>query len=705
MRKFLNNLIQKISLEFLILFVSIFLVTGGFVYATWNQAQTDLSDQYDKIDSVKWNALVDQIYSDCMVAGNSSCILSTANKAKTVSEEGVFYLTQENWYGLVDLINQALSVCNCQISPCGQWTQAKSPTGISRTTWNILVNEVYKKCSGSSCWNNANTAKIVNVKLTKTNWNGLVALLSTTMSNCQASPSENEEEAEPGPENEEVPPPCSINCAGKVCGDDGCGGSCGSCNGLVCNNGQCENTIKGNLFSGPGACADHCASINGICNSVGTDNNGTNGLVSSIITDKFGAASCSDIAGSCSTGLIARALLCSGQQSDWTHCNCTTCASNWKHSCGQNLGDATCIKTGSIDCYGQCQGASLLPDGTNCSTSTSTPAQCKSGKCTTCSNSYDNLCGYSLGFLECINLGKYNCFGSCVGASRKDPGTVCGTSMTCNSSGVCELCTPECTGKQCGANGCGGSCGDCEAGKEVCNPVTGQCILSTGYLMTTGQSCNALCSSMNGLCSSVGTDSDGKNGLIRSVTVDAKGGTETCSTIAGNCSTVLGSHPSICDGRQTDWAYCNCKICDINWNGPCGQDLGDASCISLGTTNCDGQCVGFSYKAAGKLCGGSLECDGLGQCKNPLGMLVKVNSATGRSCSDICQNDWNGRHCVGVGTNSDADNSLIKSADIDAKSGATTCKEIAGGCDTVVNNLSNGCDGIGAEWTNCRCSL
>jgi hypothetical protein len=34
---------------------------------------------------------------------------------------------------------------------------------------------------------------------------------------------------------------CRASCAGRTCGDDGCGGSCGTCEGeLVCRNGRCD---------------------------------------------------------------------------------------------------------------------------------------------------------------------------------------------------------------------------------------------------------------------------------------------------------------------------------------------------------------------------------------------------------------------------------------------------------------------------------
>ena len=43
------------------------------------------------------------------------------------------------------------------------------------------------------------------------------------------------------------PPACTPVCAGKACGDDGCGGSCGSCGGTACVSGACSCTGQPDL--------------------------------------------------------------------------------------------------------------------------------------------------------------------------------------------------------------------------------------------------------------------------------------------------------------------------------------------------------------------------------------------------------------------------------------------------------------------------
>jgi hypothetical protein len=69
------------------------------------------------------------------------------------------------------------------------------------------------------------------------------------------------------------------------------------------------------------------------------------------------------------------------------------------------------------------------------------------------------------------------CIPNCVGRScgPDDCGGSCGS---CNGNDVCSgqgqcVCTPDCGGKACGPDGCGGSCGSCQ-GSETCTGQ-GQC--------------------------------------------------------------------------------------------------------------------------------------------------------------------------------------------------------------------------------------
>ncbi len=113
---------------------------------------------------------------------------------------------------------------------------------------------------------------------------------------------------------------------------------------------------------------------------------------------------------------------------------------------------------------------------------------------------------------DCTNkvCGDDGCGGSC--------GTC--TEGTCNNSGQCETtCTPDCTNKVCGDDGCGGSCGTCTEG--TCNN-SGQCETTC-----TPDCTNKVCGD-DGCGGSCGTCTEG-----------------TCNNDSGQCETICT--PSTCD--------------------------------------------------------------------------------------------------------------------------------------------------------------
>lgn len=104
----------------------------------------------------------------------------------------------------------------------------------------------------------------------------------------------------------------------------------------------------------------------------------------------------------------------------------------------------------------------------------------------TCSNGkvhWQDECG-NLGAIIETCLGNTNCNKTCVGNEvhwQNECGGIEALVEACNAKteacidGVCE-CQPNCTSKECGDDGCGGSCGECEpcqkCEKEKCNDLT-----------------------------------------------------------------------------------------------------------------------------------------------------------------------------------------------------------------------------------------
>ena len=74
---------------------------------------------------------------------------------------------------------------------------------------------------------------------------------------------------------------------------------------------------------------------------------------------------------------------------------------------------------------------------------------------------------------SCIpDCGVRQCGGNGCGGSCGE----CPPGAACNEDGLCEeLCEPNCTGRYCGPDGCGGSCGSCAPG-STCNEAFGRCI-------------------------------------------------------------------------------------------------------------------------------------------------------------------------------------------------------------------------------------
>jgi hypothetical protein len=118
-----------------------------------------------------------------------------------------------------------------------------------------------------------------------------------------------------------------------------------------------------------------------------------------------------------------------------------------------------------------------------------------------CNNQADGICpSQSCGAdPDCAT-----CTPDCAGRSCGDNGCggECGTCEigdSCNASGRCEsVCVPDCAGKQCGDDGCGGTCGQCEGTCSAAGQCQGTCVPSC-----TGKTCgDDGCGGSCGTCAS-----------------------------------------------------------------------------------------------------------------------------------------------------------------------------------------------------------
>ena len=234
---------------------------------------------------------------------------------------------------------------------------------------------------------------------------------------------------------------CHPNCEGKDCGSDGCGGSCGHCHEWeVCNeSGRCERNWGCYMKFSPG-CPD-CACEEEVCKKAPE--------CCTWAWDEYCAQMCKW------TGK------CGPCKPDCTNKECGD--DGCGGSCGRCPHGKVCIVGKCMPCHPDCKDKECGDDG--CGGSCGECAKgyvCKEGKCKPCQPGCgeDDNCGYD----ECGN--------SCT-PPWEPPCT--GPGVTCRYN-RCIACESYCINRECGDDGCGGSCGKCKKGEECishhCKPVS-----------------------------------------------------------------------------------------------------------------------------------------------------------------------------------------------------------------------------------------
>ena len=183
--------------------------------------------------------------------------------------------------------------------------------------------------------------------------------------------------------------------------------------------------------------------------------------------------------------------------------------------------------------------------------------------------------------------GNDGCGGSCGQCAM---GMYCdGNSFTCLNGS----CTPNCAGKQCGGDGCGGTCGQCGPG-EMCDTTDGTCFSDQPCTPTCGdaQCGNDSCGNFNG-CGSCPLGMDCYDGVCMEGCDPAANcygkecGPDGCG---GECGTCLLPGYSCQDGYCTTGATCQ-PACDGKQCGPDGCDGSCGECPAGAQCNETGTCV------------------------------------------------------------------------------------------------------------------
>jgi hypothetical protein len=305
---------------------------------------------------------------------------------------------------------------------------------------------------------------------------------------------------------------CEPQCAGQECGDDGCGGNCGECDEAN------ESCLGGKCVCEP-LCAGKECGDDGCYGSCGTCDTGEACSDSACVP--YSQLDCFDgsepSADDC-VGFIAVTSCCDNADRVW-YClegrlHCIDCAGNNPHcgfdplgdyyDCGTDGGEdplgfipkscgETCVpdcdgkQCGDDGCGGECGSCA---NGENCFDSTCTPFSqlpCLGSE----QASVDNCDGFIGAVTCCDGIGRVWLCGNdqlyCIDCAGVNPSCGwnaesgfydCATDGGVDPAGLVEKscgdsCVPDCDGKQCGDDGCGGECGTCAADKKCEND---QCV-------------------------------------------------------------------------------------------------------------------------------------------------------------------------------------------------------------------------------------
>jgi len=324
---------------------------------------------------------------------------------------------------------------------------------------------------------------------------------------------------------------CTASCDGMACGDDGCGGSCGTCDGgTSCNGGQCVDEQP----PGDGACTNDADAA--ITSAQDINEIAQSAAMSCFSEPDMGACVAESV--SDQTGLSTECALCYGGTVGCIMANCmmdcmggpdspgcticmedSGCMADFEECSGGGGGQACEPSCGGMECgddgcggtCGMCAGGATC-DGGQCveeqppgddacinetdaaildaqdiaAAAQQAAMACLSspdiGACTV--EGLMDETGLSAGCAGCYG-GQVvcvfeNCIAQCAVAPDSSECQTCQADNCLQAFEECsgiggggQTCEPSCNGAQCGDDGCGGTCGTCDAG-ATCD--AGQCV-------------------------------------------------------------------------------------------------------------------------------------------------------------------------------------------------------------------------------------
>jgi hypothetical protein len=221
-----------------------------------------------------------------------------------------------------------------------------------------------------------------------------------------------------------------------------------------------------------------------------------------------------------------------------------------------------------------------------------------------------------------------SCAGACGGAVT---GASCFCDASCVAAGdccadACQLCGAcrcqrSCLGHDCGADGCGGSCGDCGSGQSC--DAAGKCVAD----LCAGVTCDACAQCMQGRCAPLADGAACEDGDLCTVLDTCQGGTcrgaeracddgfactrDRCDARTGECQHLAS--PGCCEPGE---ACADSGACDKSAS-ECVATLGDAGLRGDGGSSRDGGGGATTPARIVRPSGGGCACRIVGQGRRP----------------------------------------------------------------------------------------
>ncbi len=275
---------------------------------------------------------------------------------------------------------------------------------------------------------------------------------------------------------------CEPSCAAKECGDDGCGGVCGTCGGEeICVAGQCTAPecvpVCENKECGDDGCGGLCGSCDPgfSCNSKGVCESDSPVCEPSCDGKDCGDDGCGGLCGSCVDGQSCNDKGQCVETGCQPQCDGKVCGDN---GCGDVCGlcdagdlceEGLCVPA---PCQPQCDGKVCGDDGCGGSCGACADGQLCSdaGECEKVDGcgglTYLGACEVSVVvWCDDNQIQSFDC-----AEQGKECGEQPGIGFTCVEAAECE---PACGDRVCGDDGCGGICGACAPGSSC---EAGQCV-------------------------------------------------------------------------------------------------------------------------------------------------------------------------------------------------------------------------------------